>query len=230
MVLYFSQREIVVPGQLLAKGPYKPGNNVFSVGQNIYSTVVGLAELKNNTINVIPLKRTYIPSPGDLVIGKITNVGVTSWQVDIASPYIAILQASDAFLKPIDVTKEDLRKYFDVGDYIIAKVLTFDRTRDPLLTVKEAGCGRIDKGVVVEINPSKVPRIIGRKGSMISLIKSKLNVEIVVGKNGRIWIYSENPKAEEFAVRIIKRIEREAHISGLTNRIKKMLEEVRLSE
>ncbi|RLF16798.1 MAG: RNA-binding protein [Thermoprotei archaeon] len=230
MAIYFSQREIVVPGQLLAKGPYKLGSNVYNIGQNIYSSVVGLAELKNNVINVIALKSTYIPSPGDLVIGKIINVGVTSWQVDIASPYTAILQASDAFIKPIDVTKESLRKYFDVGDYIIAKVLAFDKTRDPLLTVKEAGCGRIEKGTVVEINPSKVPRLIGRKGSMISLIKNELGVEVVVGKNGRVWVYSKDKRAEEIAVRIIKCIEREAHISGLTNRIKRMLEEVKKGE
>jgi exosome complex component RRP4 len=59
---------------------------------------------------------------------------------------------------------------------------------------------------------------------MISLLKSKLDVNIFVGKNGRIWINGK-VEDEDLAVKVIKRIEQEAHTSGLTDRITKLLEE-----
>ncbi len=227
MVIYFSQREVVVPGQLLAKGPYQLGSNVYRISQSIYSAVLGLAELRDNTINVIPLRSCYIPRPGDLVIGLVVDVSVTSWTVDIASPYKAALQVSDAFTRPIDPLKEDLRKYFDIGDYIVAKVLAFDRTRDPLLTVKEPPCGKIEKGTVVEISPAKIPRLIGKRGSMIGMIKRELGCNILVGQNGRIWVHSDDPEVEALAVKVIKKIEVEAHTTGLTDRIREFIRRAR---
>jgi len=223
VAVYFTQREIVVPGQLLAKGPYQLGSNVYKVGNAIYSSIIGLAELKDRAIHVIPLKCCYVPKVGDIVIGKVIDVGISHWTVDIASPYSAILQVSDAFNKVIDTTREDLTKYFDVGDFLVAKIIAFDRTRDPLLSTKEPKCGKIDRGTVVEISPAKIPRLIGKKGSMINMIKKEINCQILVGQNGRIWIYAENPEDELLLVRVIKRIELEAHTSGLTDRIREMI-------
>jgi len=227
LVIYFSQRDVVTPGQLLAKGMYRLGDNVYRIGQSIYATTIGLAELRDNTVNVIPLKGCYVPHVGDLVIGLVVDVSLTSWTVDIASPYTALLQVNDAFSKPIDPLKENLRKYFDVGDYIVANVIAFDKTRDPLLSTKEPPCGKIEKGTVVEISPAKIPRLIGKRGSMISIIRKELSCQIMAGRNGRIWVYSKNPSYEEIAVKVIKKIEQEAHVAGLTDRVKEMIRRLR---
>ncbi|HDI74334.1 MAG: RNA-binding protein [Thermoprotei archaeon] len=224
MPVFFTQRQIVAPGDLLAEGNYSLGSNVYAIENRIYSSVLGLAEIKDGrVISVIPLKGCYIPRVNDIVIGKIIDVGIASWLVDINSPYTGYLQVSDALSKPVDITKIQLRKFLDIGDIIVAKVTAFDLTRDPQLTIKESRLGKVEKGSLVEISPVKVPRVIGKKGSMISMLEKELGCEIIVGQNGRILVTSRNKARELFAVRLIKIIEREAHISGLTDRIKSMI-------
>jgi len=71
------------------------------------------------------------------------------------------------------------------------------------------------------ITPSKVPRLIGKQGSMIELIKNKTNCQIIVGQNGVVWIKGEQ---EGLAAKAILTIENESHISGLTDKITAMLE------
>ncbi len=73
-------------------------------------------------------------------------------------------------------------------------------------------------GRIVAINPARVPRVIGKKGSMIKLFKTELGVQIIVGKNGLIWVSGDRRKANivEEAIYII---ESEAHTEGLTDRI-----------
>ena len=60
---------------------------------------------------------------------------------------------------------------------------------------------------------------------MISMIKEMLGVELIVGQNGRIVIVGEDPYKVEIAVLTIRKIESEAHTTGLTDRIKKFIEE-----
>jgi exosome complex component RRP4 len=223
--VYVENREIVVPGQLLAEGDMKISSPmwVYKQGNKYYSCVVGLASVDEKSIGIIPLEGFYYPSPGDLVIGVVENVGLTSWEIDIRAPLPAILYASDLLGKPINPAKEDLTDYLDVGDLVLAKIDKFDRTRDPLLTTRGKGLGKISKGVVVEINPVKVPRVIGKKGSMHQTLESETGCEIVVAKNGRILISCKNEEMEEIAVLAIRKIEREAHIPGLTDRIKEFI-------
>ena len=76
-------------------------------------------------------------------------------------------------------------------------------------------------GRILKITPSKVPRVIGKAGSMIELIKDKTKCQIIVGQNGVIWIKGEK---ESLASKTILMIEKESHISGLTDKITKFLE------
>jgi len=145
---------------------------------------------------------------------------MTNWTVDINSPYTAILQVTEVFSKPTSISRSSLSSILNVGDIIIAKVIAFDFTRDPLLTIKESKLGKISKGMVIEITPSKVPRVIGKRGSMINLIKEMLKVNVIVGKNGRILVIGSKPEHEALAVMVIKKIEKEAHTTGLTDRVK----------
>jgi exosome complex component RRP4 len=59
------------------------------------------------------------------------------------------------------------------------------------LTLKSKGLGVLEDGRIIKINPHKVPRVIGKEGSMVSLIKSETGCEITVGQNGAIWIQGE---------------------------------------
>jgi len=205
---------------MIAEGKYKIEGAYYAIGKKYYSRVLGLTEVDNEKVKVIPLKGKYIPRENDLVIGKIIDVGMTNWSVDINSPYTGVLQVTEVFSKPTSISRSSLSNILNVGDVILAKVIAFDFTRDPLLTIKEAKLGKVSKGTVVEITPSKVPRVIGKKGSMVNMIREVLKVNIIVGKNGRILVIGSKPEYEALAVIVIKKIEKEAHTTGLTDRIK----------
>ena len=223
MPIFFEKREIVVPGDLLAEGDYIAGENTFKEGNRIYASRVGLIEYANKKIQVVALRAFYVPRIGDTVIGKIVEVGVSGWIVDINSPYMALLRASDVLEKGFNPRKDDLTAIYDVGDMIIAKIISYDRTQNPLLTVNERGLGKITRGQIVQITPTKIPRVIGRKGSMINVIKRETGCNIVLGQNGLILVSGRSLENERLAVMAIRKIEEEAHTSGLTDRITEML-------
>ncbi len=226
--LYVQNRDIVVPGQLLAEGPdAEPANPPFveKRGNAIYSTILGLADIQDGKIGVIPLEGPYIPKPGDIVIGLIVNAGITHWEVDIRAPYKAVLPVQEALDKPFNPATDDLLRYYQIGDYIVAKVTSFDRTHDPYITVKGKGLGKVVTGSIVEIKPSRVPRVIGKRASMINMLVEMTGCNIVVGQNGRILVQCANRDLEEVVVLAIKKIEREAHIPGLTDRVRAFIEE-----
>jgi len=221
--IFFEKREIVVPGDLLAEGDYIAGENTFKEGNRIYASRVGLVEYANKKIQVVALRAFYVPRIGDTVIGKIVEVGVSGWIVDINSPYMALLRASDVLEKGFNPRKDDLTAIYDVGDMIIAKIVSYDRTQNPLLTVNERGLGKITRGQIIQITPTKIPRVIGRKGSMINVIKRETGCNIVLGQNGLILVSGRSLESERLAVMAIRKIEEEAHTSGLTDRITEML-------
>ncbi len=216
---------IVIPGEKLAEGNYKYGDGVIHEGDNYYASILGLFQDKGDFIHVKSLKGKYIPRPGDLVVGQVTEVGLVNWLVDIGSPYIAVMTAGNASDRRFDPVKNDSRKIFDVGDIILAKILNFDRTRDPQLVANERGLGKLRGGRVVAVEPSHVPRVIGKKGTMINMIKRLTRCQIIIGQNGRIWVNGRKIEEELKAISAFKKIEMEAHTTGLTDRIREMLEQ-----
>ena len=222
MVVYFQKREIVIPGQTLAEGRYRSSIGTYYENGKILSALVGLAELRGNTVKVVPLNGVYIPREGDIVVGTINVVAGNNWKVDIGGPYGASLHANNALRRPYD---EDISRYFDIGDTIAAEIISFDRSSGPFLTMKGRGLSKLDEGMILEVSPVKVPRIIGRRGSMINMIKDHLRIESVVGQNGRIWIRASDTPTLCLAIKAFKMIEQEAHTSKLTDRISAMLKE-----
>ena len=214
---------MVVPGTLLAEGKYNAGVNVYMEDNKFFSSIVGLAELRNETVTVIPLRGCYIPFVDDVVIGKVVEVISTAWMLDIRSPWQGVLFAKEFLSKPLNTMKEDARSYLDIGEMVKAKVLAFDRTRNPSLTTREPELGKIQRGTVIEVDPTRVPRIIGKKGSMINLLKKESGCQIFVGQNGRVWIAGKSRDEEAVVAEAIRKIEAEAHTTGLTDRIQEYL-------
>ena len=223
--IYVANRQIVRPGDLLGEGEdIVNGEYTYRLDNKIYSMILGLAEVDDGKVSVIPLEGTPLPREGDIVIGLVIGVGITNWIVDIRGPYKAILNANEA-LESFNPITDDLRKYLDVGDYIVAKIILFDRSRNPMLTLKGKGLGKITEGVVIDVKPSRVPRIIGKKKNMINMLIEMTGCNIVVGQNGRIWIRCPEKSLEDIVIRAIRKIEAEAHIPGLTERVKMFIEE-----
>ena len=222
MAVYFQKREVVVPGQLLAEGRYRASYGTYDEGGKIYSSLVGLAELRGNTVKVVALEGVYIPKEGDLVVGTITIVAGNNWKVDIGGPYGASLHANNALRRPYS---DDISEYMDIGDVIAAEVIAFDRGGGPFLGMKGRGLRVLQGGMVLRVSPAKIPRIIGRRGSMINMIKDHLNIQTMVGQNGRIWIRAPSTEVLRLAIKAFRTIEDQAHTSKLTDRISEMLAE-----
>ncbi len=233
MPLYVSDKQIVLPGDIIATRDYNVTGSIYWDGDAAYSAVVGLVSIKGERdIEVIPLSGIYKPRTGDIVIGYITDIGLTGWVVDINSPYPAYLPIQEATLKPVDLTMVDLKSLLNIGDIVLARIIDFNLTKDTpvTLTLKEARLGRIEGGTLVEIDASKVARVIGRRGSMVGIFSEELGCDVTVGQNGRIWIRCRDPKDESFVARVIKFIEAESHTSGLTDRVRSMVSQYKGSK
>ncbi len=229
--IYVSHHQVVIPGDPLAEGGSvkivgKEGIlKVVEGGKTKYiATRIGLVNLtEDGKLSLVPLEGCYVPKEGDDVIGKIVNVGLTTWTIDIRGPYFAILPLNNYSETPPDPLKEPITNYLNIGDLILARVQIYDRTRDPILTMLGENYQKLDKGRLVEIDPVKVPRVIGKKGSMIAMLKEETASNIIVGKNGRIVILSPIIELEIILIEAIQKIVREAHVSGLTDRVKEFI-------
>jgi len=225
MPTFFEPKQIATPGDLIAEGEYIAGENTYIEDKKIYANRMGLVEYDNKRVNVVALKAFYIPRAGDIVIGTVVEVGFNGWTIDLNSPYQAFLRPSDVLSRPFKPQKDELSQVLNMGDLIVAKVISYDRTHDPQLTVAEPGLGKITRGQIIKVTPTKIPRIIGKKGSMISMIKQETGCQIILGLNGVVLITGKTPEEEQAALMAIQKIEEESHTSGLTDRITQMLKE-----
>ncbi|MBW2995686.1 exosome complex protein Rrp4 [Candidatus Woesearchaeota archaeon] len=222
--LITKDKEVVVPGEVLAEGmDYLPGIGTYRDGEKILASKLGLTNIDGRAIKLIPLSGRYMPKRGDTIIAEVTEVAMSAWRVDTNSAYTAMLGMRDATSEFIP-KGANLRKYFDFGEYIVCKITNVTSQKLIDITMKGPGLRKLRGGRIIRVNCNKVPRIIGKKGSMVSMIKNATASRIIVGQNGVIWLEAEDPKMELLAVETIYKIEKEAHIAGLTDRIKEHLE------
>ena len=92
------------------------------------------------------------------------------------------------------------------------------------LTARGKNLGKLEEGMIIRINSNKVPRVIGKEGSMINLIKTESNCDITVGQNGIIWIRGNNVEDELFAEKAIIFVTEKSFVEGLTDKTKEWLE------
>lgn len=217
-----NHREIVIPGEVIVSGDdYLAGEGTRKEGKNILSTRFGLADKSDRLIKIIPLSGIYMARRGNTVIGKILDITFNGWIVDIGSPYASFLPVSEC---PRFINKNDLADFYDIGDMITAKVSSVKR-KGIDLTIKSRGLGKLEGGITIKINSNKVPRVIGKAGSMINLIKDTTGCDITVGQNGIIWIRGHKIEDELFAEKAIKFVTEKSFIEGLTEKTKEWLEE-----
>lgn len=218
----FETREIVLPGDLLYEGRVRTGENTYREDGKVYATRVGLVNYGQDRVSVIALEAGFAPIVSDLVIGQIEDIELGQWKVDIGADKNAILTVSDAIDKPFR-SNVDMTKILDVGDTVVAKIVDLDRNRTPILTILGRELGKVNEGFIINITPSKIPRLIGKKGSMINMILKESRCQVTIGQNGRILVKGRNREDEEIVIKVVNKIEAEAHTSGLTNRIQDYL-------
>ncbi|MCK9596112.1 exosome complex RNA-binding protein Rrp4 [Candidatus Pacearchaeota archaeon] len=219
-----TDRKIVIPGEVLFEGDnYLPGEGTEKRGNQVVAIRFGLAEETKNLVKVIPLSGVYQARRGNVVIGKVENITFNGWVINIGTPENAFLSIMEI---PRYVNKDDLGEVMGIGDMVVAKIYAMNK-RGIDLTLKQKELGPLDRGIIIQVNPNKVPRIIGKEGSMISQIKTETKCNITVGQNGLIWIGGNKVEDELFAKKAIMYIAEHSLTSGLTDEMKNWFEEQR---
>ncbi|MEM4605722.1 MAG: exosome complex RNA-binding protein Rrp4 [Candidatus Pacearchaeota archaeon] len=211
-------RKIVVPGEIIVEGEkFLAGDFVRKENEKIIASRYGLVEIEGLLVKVIPLSGAYIPRKGNLVIGSVLSITYNGWILDLDSHYKAFLSLNEF---PKFVNKGELREYLDYGDVVYAKITEVQGSNIEL-SLKFRGCGKLKNGQLINVNPYKVPRIIGKEGSMVNLIKKLTNTNIIIGQNGVISVEGKEIKDELKAIKIIKFVEENSFLTGLTDLVEK---------
>ncbi|MEK6833827.1 MAG: exosome complex RNA-binding protein Rrp4, partial [Nanoarchaeota archaeon] len=216
------KRQVVIPGETIVEGDnYLPGDGTEKQGKKIVAFRYGLAEETNKLVKVIPLSGVYQPRRGNIVIGKCGLITFNGWVIDIGTAENAFLPIMET---PRFVAKDRLDEVMRIGDLAVVQIFGING-RGIDLTMKARGLGVIDEGIIFKINSNKVPRVIGKEGSMIRIIREYTNCNITVGQNGFVWIKGDRIEDELFAKRAILFITEKSFMEGLTERVEKWFKE-----
>lgn len=216
------KRRVVVPGEIIITGEdYLPSEGTRREGENVVASRFGLAEEAGRVVKVIAITGAFIPRKNNVIIGRVTNITFNGWVVDIDT-------ASSGFI-PIDesprfINKSEMDQFLDIGDVVAAKIWSINN-RGIDLTLKSKGLGKLEGGFIFRVIPNRVPRVIGREGSMINLIKEKTGCEITVGQNGWIWIRGKDTDSQILARRAIEIITERVYLEGLTEKMESWFQE-----
>lgn len=197
--------EIILPGEKVLDEPRRI-EGCFVENGRTYASVVSLMREGR----VVPLKGHYVPVSGDYVVGIVKEEKFSGYVVDLHSPYEGTFST------------RDVREEFRTGDLISAKIAEVSEVNEAFLIEPRKFFG----GQILEVDFVKVPRIIGKNGSMLSMIRDYTGTELFIGKNGRIYLRGGDSALAALA---ILKISGEAHLSGLTDRVKAFLEKKRVA-
>ena len=215
-----SERTLVLPGEEIPAQGFKPGPGTYRVGGRVYASVLGLLQRRPPVVRVVPLSGRYIPKAHDVVIGTVTDVQGTFWLLDIGAPRWAPLHMTGT---PWKMDFGETGGYLRVGDSVVVEVETLESSGRIGVTMNGEGLGKLEGGAIVTISPAKVPRVIGKGGSMVSLITEATGTKMTVGQNGRVWV--DGPEEGIRRARdCLAIIDEEGQRAGLTERIHDFLE------
>ncbi|HEV2226297.1 MAG TPA: exosome complex RNA-binding protein Rrp4 [Nitrososphaerales archaeon] len=216
------QRKQVIPGDVIATGNYRYGSNIEKRGDEYIALRVGLAEVGRDGLKLNPLTGPYLPRAEDEVIGKVADINGFGWVVDINSCFDGFLPASFVFGREFSPATHDLSSKFALGDMIGARIESYERSRDPQLSIRGHGYGKIESGEIIKISPTKVPRLIGRRGAMINMISEKTGCDVRVGQNG-VVVVNGPPEGIVKTAKAIKMVDEEAHSADLMAKVEAYL-------
>jgi len=196
---------IVLPGDKLADKQLQIENMLFEEGKT-HATVIGLFDDEKEAF--IPLESVWYPRPEDDIIGVVEDSRNGVYTVNMDSPF-----------KGLIISRHGSGPDLNVGDVVNAIVRSVKRESDKVILILVRP-RKLYGGKVIAVRPSKVLRIIGKSSTMLKLLADKTKSNIVVGINGVVWLKGGDV---QLAAKAIAQIQEEAHVSGLTERITKML-------
>ncbi len=212
-------RVLVLPGEELPSQGLKPGPGTYRVGGKVYASQLGLLSPRPPFVQVVPLSGRYVPKPGDRVVGTVTDVQSTFWLLDIGAPRWAPLHMTGS---PWKIEVGETEQYLRAGDAVVVRVENLDATGRIGVTMLGEDLGKLEGGTIVRISPARVPRLVGRGGSMVATITRHTNAEVAIGQNGRVWIGGD-AEAIRRVREVLEMIEENGPRPGLTDRVERFL-------
>lgn len=211
----------MLPGDEIPDRGLRPGFGTYRMGSHLYASVLGYATWREPFVRIVPFAGRYAARTGDTVVGIVQDVQKTFWLLDIDAPRWAPLHVSGT---PWDETPPgELDQHLRVGDAVLVAVEDLDPTGRIGVTLKGEGLGRLSGGTILHVSPARIPRVIGKGGSMIHTITRRTGTEVAVGQNGRIWVsgHADGIRRVRDCLRLI---EEEGQRPGLTERIEGFLD------
>jgi len=212
-------RVLVLPGEELPSHGLKPGPGTYRVGGRVYASLLGLFSTRGPVVQVVPLSGRYIPKAGDTVVGTVTDVQTTFWLLDIGAPRWAPLHMTGT---PWKIDVGETGQYLHVGDSVLVRVESLEATGRIGVTMDGEGLGKLEGGTIVRISPARIPRVVGRGGSMIQTITKHTGARVAIGQNGRIWV-DGSPEAIRRVQDVLRMIDDNGQRAGLTDRVETFL-------
>ena len=214
-----TNRTLVIPGETIVSGnAFLPGDGTYRDGEDVVAAKYGISEANDKQIRVIPVSGAYFPRRGNTVIGTVIDVTFNGWLIDFGGSANAFLSLNEVSRY---VNRNELNDFLDIGDSAVVKVWDV-KSRGTDASMKMRGFGKIEGGLILNVGPNKVPRIIGKEGSMVKMIKGATGCSITVGQNGKVWIKG-TIEGELATKKIIEFIVENATIAGLTEKVEKFI-------
>ena len=219
------KRQIVVPGETIVSGnEFLPGDGAYRAGDEVVAERYGIANIFEKHVRVVPVSGAYYPRRGNTIIGTIVDITFNGWLIDFGGAQNAFLPVAEV---PRYVNKNEMAEFLDFGESVIVKVWDV-KSRGVDVSMKMRGFGKIEGGMIIAIGPNKVPRVIGREGSMVKMIKGATGCDVTVGQNGKVWISGKDTDMEVATRKIVEFIADNATIVGLTEKVEKFIKELGL--
>ncbi|PWN47812.1 hypothetical protein IE53DRAFT_375907 [Violaceomyces palustris] len=161
---------------------------------SILSSVCGTVERVNKLVSVRPVRTRYSPEVGDLVVGRVTEVGPRRWKVDIGSKSDAALLLSSVNLpggvqrRKLESDELQMRNFFQEGDLLVAEVQSIFHDGSVGLHTRSLRYGKLRNGSLVRLAPVLIQRL---KSHFLTLPNAE--VDIVLGLNGYVWVAKHIP-------------------------------------
>jgi len=219
------ERQIVIPGEVIVKGnEFLPSEGSYRSGEEVIAGRFGIANISEKHVRVIPISGAYYPRRGNTIIGTIVDITFNGWLIDFGGAQNAFLPVAEV---PRYINRNELREYLDFGESVIVKVWDV-KSRGIDVSMKLRGFGKIEGGMIISVNSNKVPRIIGKEGSMVNIIKKATGCDITVGQNGKVWINGSSAEKEIATRKIIEFIVNNSVMNGLTEKVEEFIKSLGL--
>lgn len=184
---------VVMPGEpIVTESGFLRGHGTYvdeAVDQRLITSVCGVVERVNKLVCARPMRGRYVPEVGDVVVGRVAEVGQGRWRVDVGGRSDATLMLSAVNL-PGGVqrkrTYEDelnMRSYLQESDVISAEVQAVGGDGVAQLHTRSARYGKLLQGTFLEVPPALVRRC---KSHFFSC---DFGVSFIFGTNGYVWVY-----------------------------------------